>query len=175
MAKKKNAKSVRTTTTKKAPATGKAAKKKPTRKKAARKTSKAKSATPLSVDGVLEKYTKERGTLQSSLSTVQKKIADLKKKTLAFQQQIEKLTTQEATTAEAIATLDSRRDTEVSQVLAKLGVSVGAIEATADKSNDEAPADSGETNTPDSDNKPEDAASESTRNDLKRPLFGSSD
>lgn len=137
MAKKTKAVTASTAPKKKAvtkkSAAKKAAPKKRVAKKRVAKKSPAKKGTatkgaakskPHSVDGVLAKYENERVTLESKLSNLQKTIADLEKKTLAFQSQISKLSAQESVTSTVIGQLDTKRDAEVSAVLSKLGVSV---------------------------------------------------
>ncbi len=108
----------------------KVAKKKPAKKKVAKKATKAKSKParkrpePLSVDGVLKKFEKERATKQASLESVRKRIADLEAKSKAMQEQITKLTQQEVETVTLISQLDARRDEEVSEMLSRLGVQI---------------------------------------------------
>ena len=79
---------------------------------------------PNSVDGILKKFVQERSSLDVHLSGVQKKIADLEKKTKSYQEQLVALAQDKETTLDSIAQIDTRRDLEVSQLLAKLGVRV---------------------------------------------------
>lgn len=57
---------------------------------------------------------------------MRKKIEDLEAKTRAFREQIGKLTEQENGLKKTISQLDARRDQEVSNLLAKLGVQLRA-------------------------------------------------
>ena len=75
-----------------------------------------------SVDGVLKKFQKERATLEAQQAALKKKIEDLNLKTRSLESQIEKLTVKEANANSAIGQLDDRRDAEVSELLASLGV-----------------------------------------------------
>ena len=114
---------------KKSSAKKKVAKKKrhkKTRKSAVAKGSKSstKKRSVNSVDGILKKFVRERSSLDLHLSALDKKIADLEKKTKKFQEQLVSLGQDKETTLESIAKIDTRRDLEVSQLLAKLGVKV---------------------------------------------------
>lgn len=80
-----------------------------------------------SVDGVIKKYEKERSTQESQLASLSKKIVGMQKQADSLYQQIEKLSAQRMAAEDAIAQLDTRRDEEITALLAKLGVSVGYI------------------------------------------------
>ncbi len=127
MAKKKKTKVTKKVTKK--PSAQKTKTKKPaTAKAATRKVSKPKE--PTSVDGILKKFSKKRTTLDSLAVSTRKKIEDLEKKVNDSLAQIDKLIDKETETKKAISELDSRRDAEVSSLLAKLGIRfTKAIEA----------------------------------------------
>lgn len=80
-----------------------------------------------SVDGVIKKYEKERSTQESQLASLSKKIVGMQKQADSLYQQIEKLSAQRMAAEDAIAQLDTRRDEEITALLAKLGVSVGYV------------------------------------------------
>ncbi len=139
MAKKKNTKSKTATprTTKKNSFRATSARSDATAVKSSRKSSNKASKDPggsaaasrrrsTSVDGILNKFNKERLNLDSSLTAIRKKILELKAKTRAFEEQIAKLTKKELETEEAIQQVDARRDTEVGELLSKLGVNLGS-------------------------------------------------
>jgi chromosome segregation ATPase len=88
------------------------------------KTAKARPTKPKSVDSILQKYEKQRVTCNSKLTSIRAKIEDLQAKTKAYAEQINKLTEQELVTESVIAELDSKRDSEVSELLTKLGVNL---------------------------------------------------
>jgi chromosome segregation ATPase len=129
MAKKKKKKAKKKTKSPTAKARGKsgrlASSKPSTKPKASSKKSSGGSRSN-SVDGVLKKYQKERQTQEVQLATMRKKIEDLEAKTRAFREQIGKLTEQENGLQKTISQLDARRDQEVSNLLAKLGVQLRA-------------------------------------------------
>ena len=86
--------------------------------------SSAKKKESNSVDGILRKFVQERSSLDVHLSGLQKKIADLEAKTKRYQEQLVTLAQDKEKTLDSIAQIDTRRDLEVSQLLAKLGVRV---------------------------------------------------
>ncbi len=104
-----------------------------TRKKVATKSSATKKPTEkksrlgTSVDGILNRYKKERALQETQLAAVRKRIADLEAKTRAFEEQIAKLNDQESATKRQVEDLDAKRDQEVSELLSKLGVRVDSI------------------------------------------------
>ena len=102
---------------------------KKSRKKVAAKASKSssKKKDPNSVDDVLKKFVRERASLDLHLSTLDKKIADLEKKTKRYQEQLVALGKDKESTRDSIAKIDTRRDLEVSELLAKLGVKVSEV------------------------------------------------
>lgn len=119
-----------------------AAKKKSTKKKVAKKKSPKKSRKTVtakgskssgkkkdanSVDGVLKKFVRERASLDVHLVALDKKIVDLEKKTKLYKEQLVSLGQDKKATLDSIAQIDSRRDLEVSQLLAKLGVKVSEV------------------------------------------------
>jgi chromosome segregation ATPase len=111
--------------TKKATKATKAKAVRPTKTKPTKtKTAKARPAKPKSVDSILQKYEKQRVTCNSKLTSIRAKIEDLQAKTKAYAEQINKLTEQELVTESVIAELDSKRDSEVSELLTKLGVNL---------------------------------------------------
>ena len=123
MAKKKKAKR---TTKKPSRRTNKTRAKKVAKKSpASKQPTKKKSRASTSVDGILNRYKKERALQEAQLATVRKKIADLEAKTRAYQEQIARLNDQEAATLQQVDELDAKRDHEVSELLSKLGVRVG--------------------------------------------------
>jgi len=135
MAKKKTTTRSKTVTrslfaTKKSKATKKASSKKSgsrkSRKPVSSKNGKrsGQKKDPNSVDGILKKFVQERSSLDAHLSGLQKKIADLEKKTKLYQEQLVSLAQDKDATLDSIAQIDTRRDLEVSQLLAKLGVKV---------------------------------------------------
>jgi hypothetical protein len=126
---------------------------KPVKPPIATKPTKRASAT--SVDAVLKKYQKERVSLNSSLVTVRKKIDELNAKTRAFEEQISKLTEKEMVAEESLQNLDVRRDAEVSELLSKLGVNIGASGSKASASR--------------STSQPSSAASQSSDDDSAEP------
>ena len=126
MAKKKKVKrSARKSAKKTAPARSKKVSGRASSKATAKKTAKKPRAST-SVDGILNRYRKERASQESQLAAVRKKIADLEAKTAAFQQQIAKLNDQETATLLQVEELDAKRDQEVSELLSKLGVRIGS-------------------------------------------------
>ena len=102
---------------------------KKSRKAAAAKSSKgsSKKKEANSVDGILKKFVRERSSLDLHLSALDKKIADLEKKTKLYQEQLVALGNDKEATLDSIAKIDSRRDLEVSELLAKLGVKVSEV------------------------------------------------
>jgi uncharacterized coiled-coil DUF342 family protein len=99
----------------KTPAKVPAAKPKPQGKKS--------SKTP-SVDEVILKYEKERTTLNSQLGETRKMIQELEAKSRKLQDEISALRSREELIVSKVGEVDSRRDQEVSMILAKLGVQV---------------------------------------------------
>ena len=75
-----------------------------------------------SVDGVLNKFQKERQAQEIQLATIRTRIEDMEAKMRTFREQIGKLTEQEKDLKNSISQLDAQRDQEVSDLLAKLGV-----------------------------------------------------
>lgn len=73
------------------------------------------------------------------MAAVQKKIEELKAKTRAFEEQISNLTEKKLITEETIQQLDTRRDAEVSELLAKLGVNLGLPKEQEFNSNSNSP------------------------------------
>ena len=93
--------------------------------KAKAKSTKPKSSntkTPTSVDGILKKFGKQRATLDSQAISTRNKIEALEKKVNQSLAQIDKLIEKETATKKSLNELDARRDSEVSALLAKLGV-----------------------------------------------------
>jgi chromosome segregation ATPase len=114
--------------TKKATKATKAKAVRPTKTKPTKtKTAKARPAKPKSVDSILQKYEKQRVSCNSKLTSIRAKIEDLQAKTKAYAEQINKLTEQELVTESVIAELDSKRDSEVSELLTKLGVNLDRV------------------------------------------------
>ena len=122
--------------TRRLPAKKNSAKKKASRKspKKSRKTITAKAGKSASkkeksdsVDDVLKKFVRERASLDVHLSSLDKKIADLEKKTKLYKEQLVALGNDKEATLDSIAKIDSRRDLEVSELLAKLGVKVTEV------------------------------------------------
>jgi len=118
--------------------TSKNSAKKPAKKKSSQKSRKAaagakssksssKKKDANSVDGILKKFVQERSSLDLHLGALDKKIADLEKKTKLYQEQLVSLGQDKEATLSSIAQIDTRRDLEVSQLLAKLGVKVTEV------------------------------------------------
>ena len=118
----------------------KATKKKPTKSRPAKTSSKSKkpaakasikkagSAKPrsTSVDTLLKKFEKERKTKEAKLAASVKKIEELETKSAKLREQITKLRDESKATQTDIDQLDTRRDQEVAEVLAQLGVQLSA-------------------------------------------------
>ena len=134
MAKKKTTSTKKKTVTRRLLAAKKSKAKKASAKKSGSKKSRkavnsksgksSRKKNPNSVDGILKKFVQERSSLDVHLSGLQKKIADLEKKTKSYQEQLIALAQDKEATLDSIAQIDTRRDLEVSQLLAKLGVRV---------------------------------------------------
>lgn len=75
-----------------------------------------------SVDGILEKYAKQRAEQQQKLTAVRKKIEQLESQTKAFQIETVSLKEAEASAETIIGTLDVDRDQAVRGLLNELGV-----------------------------------------------------
>ena len=82
-----------------------------------------------SVDTLLKKYENERKTLESRLASSQKGIKDSELKVKKLQDQVMKLKKQAATAEAEMNSLDARRDAEIAEVLARLGVQLSAAGA----------------------------------------------
>ena len=67
---------------------------------------------------------------------LQKKRSELEEKTRKFKEQIAKIADQEKQASEDIASLDQRRDQQVAELLAKLGVKLGGSAAISAKQPD---------------------------------------
>ena len=67
---------------------------------------------------------------------MQKKRGELEEKTRKFKEQIAKIADQEKQASEDIASLDQRRDQQVADLLAKLGVKLGGNAAISAKQHD---------------------------------------
>ncbi|MFK7766282.1 MAG: hypothetical protein AB8B55_03490 [Mariniblastus sp.] len=129
MAKKKTKtakKATKTTTAKTTPVKKRVTKASAIKVKSA-KPKTAKPKEPASVDGILRKYSKQRTTLGSQMTSMRKKIDDLQKKANDCLAQIDALSAKEKETATTISELDSRRDAEVSALLSKLGVKFSEV------------------------------------------------
>lgn len=129
MAKKKKA--TKKKPTKSRPAkTNSRPKKKPAAKASAKKAGSAKPRST-SVDTLLKKFEKERKTKEAKLAAAVKKIEDLESKSAKLREQIAKLREESRATQTDIDQLDSRRDQEVAEVLAQLGVQLSASSSSA--------------------------------------------
>lgn len=122
MAKKKK-KRVKKNTAKKAAPKKKVAKKATAKKKATKKS--AGGGQSKSVDGIIKKFVKERNSLESKLTAYQKKVAELEARSSKILEEITKVSALVSDTENAIGVLDSRRDTEIGELLSKLGVQLG--------------------------------------------------
>ena len=104
-------------------------KKKTTTRATAKKPTKAPkrsaSRASTSVDSLLKKFDKDRSQKESQLVVLQKKRAELEDRTQKLQEQIGKVSGQIRETESQIASLDSQRDQEVKELLARLGVKLG--------------------------------------------------
>jgi hypothetical protein len=112
----------------------KKAKKKTSRKTARRTTKKRTKSTAkkrpaarrqpgaTSVDALLKRFAKDRAAKESQLNTLHKKREEIEAKAARLREQIAKLAEQENKAEQELAGMDARRDREVSQLLAKLGV-----------------------------------------------------
>ena len=98
------------------------------KKTTARRSSPAKSKKAASVDSVLKKFAKERTQSEAQLATLQKKQVEVKDKLQKLNEQIQKLGQQIGDTRGKISQLDSRRDAEVKELLAQLGVKIDAAD-----------------------------------------------
>ena len=122
MAKKKKA----TKKTKNRPAkTSSKSKKKPAAKASIKEAGSAKPRST-SVDTLLKKFEKERKTKEAKLAASVKKIEELETKSAKLREQITKLRDESKATQTDIDQLDTRRDQEVAEVLAQLGVQLSA-------------------------------------------------
>jgi chromosome segregation ATPase len=83
-----------------------------------------KSNQSASVDRILKKYQNERVSQEKQLAKIKAKIADLKEKAESYRRQIEALAKQEVDTEQHISQLDTHRDSEISELLDKLGIRV---------------------------------------------------
>ena len=114
------------------------AKKKPRKKKSSKRvtTKKKKPATPKrrpvkrssgtsSVDVLLKRFAKERSVKESQLNSLRAKKSEIEERVRKHREQIAKLAEQETKAVDEMAQLDARRDREVAQLLAKLGVRLG--------------------------------------------------
>ena len=119
-AKKKSSKSSAKKKRVKKKSTSKA--RKPVASKGSKTSSKKKSAN--SVDGILKKFVQEKSSLDLHLEALDKKIDNLEKKTKLYQEQLVSLGQDKEATLDSIAKIDMRRDLEVSELLAKLGIKV---------------------------------------------------
>jgi len=100
------------------------------KKRAAPKRAAAKrSAVSHSVDSLLKRFAKERSAKEVQLATLRTKKHDLEEKTRKQREQIAKMADQEKKAEGELAQLDARRDSEVSQLLAKLGIDLGKTAA----------------------------------------------
>ena len=79
-----------------------------------------------SVDSLLKKFEKERYTQEAKLSGARKKIDELESKATKLREQISKLKAEAQSTEVEISQIDSRRDAEVAEILARLGVQLSA-------------------------------------------------
>ena len=91
-----------------------------------------------SVDALLKRFAKDRAAKESQLNTLRKKREEIEAKAARLREQIAKLANQENKTEQELAAMDARRDREVSQLLAKLGVQLSE-EAQHHKSRDSQP------------------------------------
>ena len=123
MAKKKTSSSTTRKAKKKTPTT----KKKASAKKPA--STKKPAAPATSVDAVLEKYEKERSSKETLLTRSRKEIEELGNKVISMQEKIATLKETVATTEVELGQIDARRATDVSSVLAKLGVNLTDVPA----------------------------------------------
>lgn len=114
------------TANKKAPARRVKKKKPVSRAKAKPATAKRSSSrSSNSVDSLLKKFDKDRSQKESQLAVLQKKRVELEDKTRKLQEQISKVAQQIRETESQVSQLDSQRDQEVRELLAKLGVKLG--------------------------------------------------
>ena len=124
MAKKKQKRS-------KKPAKTRVAKKSPAKTKAKPKAAAKSKPRGTSVDTLLKKFDKERKTQEAKLAASKKKIEEMEKKAEQLREQIAKAKELARATQNDINQLDSRRDAEVAEVLAKLGVQLSTNKAAA--------------------------------------------
>ena len=106
--------------------TAKRAANRPSKKVAKSKVSKRpavkRSSGSTSVDALLKRFGKERSAKEAQLDALRKKKTEMEEKAAKLREQIAKLAEQEKQFQNDLTQLDARRDQEVSQLLAKLGV-----------------------------------------------------
>jgi len=84
-----------------------------------------------SVDSLLKKFNKERKTQEAKLAASLKKIDEMEKKAAQLRDQIAKTRELAKATQNDIDQLESRRDAEVAEVLASLGVQLSTGQTAA--------------------------------------------
>lgn len=83
-----------------------------------------KSSSNKSVDGLLQRFAKQRSVTEAQLASLHKTKEESEKKAARIREQLDKLANQQQQLESDLANLDSQRDQEVSQLLASLGVQI---------------------------------------------------
>ena len=93
-----------------------------TRATAKKKTAVKRTVGGTSVDSLLKRFAQQRKSKESELANLIKKKTEVEEKTRKYREQIAKLAEQEKRARDEIAELDLKRDREVGELLARLGV-----------------------------------------------------